>query len=72
MFDTLITKNGNKTQTTGGKDEPNIVLIRTLQRTSRHGAHEGLKVSTYKTPVFKNYKVVITIRVTAMKYPYLK
>jgi hypothetical protein len=40
------TDNGNKTQTTGGKDEPNIVFIRTSQRTSRHGAHEGLKVYT--------------------------
>jgi hypothetical protein len=46
------TDNGNKTQTTGGTDEPNIVFIRTSQRTSRHGAHEGLKVYTsYKTPV---------------------
>ena len=46
------TDNGNKTQTTGGKDEPNIVFIRTSQRTSRHGAHEGLKVYiSYKTPV---------------------
>ena len=55
MLDTTMRKqkpkNGNKTQTTGGKDEPNIVFIRTSQRTSRHGAHEGLKVSTYKTPV---------------------
>jgi hypothetical protein len=36
----------NKTQTTGGKDEPNMVFIRTSQQTSRHGAHTGLKVST--------------------------
>jgi len=46
------TDNGNKTQIIGGKDEPNIVCIRTSQRTSRHGAHERLTVSTsYKTPV---------------------
>jgi hypothetical protein len=32
-YEKAKTKNGNKTQTTGGKDEPNIVLIRTLQRT---------------------------------------
>jgi hypothetical protein len=46
------TDNVNKTRTTGGKDEPNIIFIRTLQRTSQRGAPEGLKVSTsYKTPV---------------------
>jgi hypothetical protein len=46
------TDNGNKTQIIGGKDEPNIVFIRTSQRTSRHGARERLKVSTsYKTPI---------------------
>ena len=33
------TENGYKTQTIGCKDEPNIVFIRTSQRTSRHGAH---------------------------------
>ena len=44
--------NVNKTRTTGDKDEPNIVFIRTSQRTSQHGNHEGLKVYTsYKTPV---------------------
>jgi hypothetical protein len=40
------TDNWNKTQTTGGKDQPNMVVIRTSQQTLRHGAHEGLKVST--------------------------
>jgi hypothetical protein len=40
------TDNVNKTRTTGGKDEPNIVFIRTSQRTSQHGALEGLTVST--------------------------
>ena len=46
------TDNVNKTRTTGGKTEPNIVFIRTLQRTSQRRAPEGLNVSTsYKTPV---------------------
>jgi len=46
------TDNVSKTRTTGGKDEPNIVFIRTSQRTSQHGVHEGLNVFTsYKTPV---------------------
>ena len=40
------TDNGKKTQTTEGKDEPIIVFFPTSQRTSRHGAHEGLRFST--------------------------
>ena len=41
------TKNNvNKTLTTGGKDEPNIIVIRASQR----GVHDGLIFSTsYKT-----------------------
>ena len=51
-YEQAKTDNGNKTQPTGGKDEPNIVFIPASQRTSRHGAHEGLTVSTsYRTLV---------------------
>jgi hypothetical protein len=66
------TDNGNKTQTTGGKDEPNIVFIRTSQRTSRHGTHEGLKVQSSPIKVLvlieerkhlrKNYKLYCHLR----------
>jgi len=42
------TDNVNKTRTTGGKDEPNVVFIRTSQR----GTHEGLNfLLLKKTPV---------------------
>ena len=41
MFPATNTNNVNKTcsllQTTGGKDEPNIVLMRKSLRTSQHG-----------------------------------
>jgi hypothetical protein len=62
------TDNGNKTQTTGGKDEPNIVFIRTSQRTSRHGTHEELKVQSI--PI----KVLVLIEETSslISYVYIR
>jgi hypothetical protein len=60
-------KNGNKTQTTGGKDEPNIVFIRTSQRTSRHGAHEGLKFLLIRHPSCCSYIRSSPVKVLVLK-----